>query len=64
MTEAALLNMIDKVPPSKRQELYDFARFLVDNYATAHDRERIESFESENEMVDFINDIGTTVYAK
>jgi hypothetical protein len=63
MTEIALLNIIKKVPPSKTQELYDFARFLVDNYSTAQQENRIAAFESEDEMIDFINDVGRTIYA-
>ena len=63
MTETTLLAMARQVPQNKRQELYDFARFLVEKYATAHSAERIAAFESEDEMIDFINDIGRQVYA-
>jgi hypothetical protein len=63
MTEAALLKIIHEVPSSKRQELYDFARFLANNYSGMDGRERIAAFESENEMIDFIDDIGKHVYA-
>jgi hypothetical protein len=62
MTEATLLKIIHEIPASKRQELYDFTRFLADNYSSADGRERIAAFESENEMIDFINDIGKSVY--
>jgi len=62
MTETALLNMVKRVPPSKKQELYVFARFLVDNYAAAQSGNRIAAFESEDEMIDFINDVGKVVY--
>jgi hypothetical protein len=63
MTEARLLKIIREIPASKRQELYDFARFLSNRYSGADGRERIAAFESENEMIDFINDIGKSVYA-
>jgi len=33
MTERALLDIARQVPQYKRQELYDFARFLVEKYA-------------------------------
>jgi len=63
MTEMALLDMARKVPQYKRQELYDFARFLVEKYVDTRDEERIAAFESEDEMIDFINDVGKHVYA-
>jgi hypothetical protein len=63
MTEAALLEMVRKVLLSRRQELYDFARFLVDTYGDVKSDEKIGAFESEDEMLDFINDIGGAVYA-
>ena len=63
MTETILLEMARQVPQSKRQELYDFAYFLVTKYASEQDEERISGFESENEMLDFINDVGKSVYA-
>ena len=63
MTETVLLDMARQVPQSKRQELYDFAYFLVTKYSNIHDEERIAPFESENEMLDFINDVGRLVYA-
>ena len=63
MTEMALLDMARQIPPSRRQELYDFARFLVEQYAHTSEKERIAAFESEDEMINFINDIGKQVYA-
>ena len=63
MTEMALLDMARQIPQSKRQELYDFAHFLVEKYANIQSGERIAAFESEGEMIDFINDIGKQVYA-
>jgi hypothetical protein len=63
MTEMTLLDMARQVPQYKRQELYDFACFLVEKYADAHSAERIAAFESEDEMIDFINDVGSQVYA-
>ena len=63
MTEMALLDMVRKIPQSKRQELYDFAYFLVEKYSNIHSKERIAAFESEDEMIDFINDIGKQIYA-
>ena len=62
MTEMALLDMARKVPQYKCQELYDFAYFLVEKYANVDNKKRIAAFESENEMIDFINDIGRQVY--
>ena len=61
MTETALLEMARQIPQNKRQELYDFACFLVEKYA--HNTERIAAFESEDEMIDFIDDVGRQVYA-
>ena len=58
MTERALLDIARQVPQYKRQELYDFARFLVEKYANTHNEERIAAFDSEDEMIDFINDVG------
>ena len=55
MTERALLDMARQIPQNKRQELYDFAHFLVEKYANTHNSERIAAFESEEEMIDFIN---------
>jgi hypothetical protein len=63
MTEMALLDMARQIPQSKQQELYDFARFLVEQYANNPKKERIAAFESEEEMIDFINDVGKQVYA-
>jgi hypothetical protein len=63
MTETALLDMVRQVPQYKRQELYDFAYFLVEKYADEHSENRIAAFESENEMIDFINDVGRQIYA-
>jgi hypothetical protein len=63
MTEMALLEIARQIPQHKRQELYDFAYFLVEKYANAYSRERIAAFESEDEMIDFINDIGKQVCA-
>ena len=63
MTEMTLLDMARQVPQHKRQELYDFARFLVEKYTDMHGTERIAAFESEDEMIDFINDVGRQIYA-
>jgi hypothetical protein len=63
MTEMTLLDMARQVPQYKRQELYDFACFLVEKYADMHSGERIAAFESEDEMIDFINDVGSQIYA-
>jgi hypothetical protein len=63
MTEMTLLDMARQVPQYKRQELYDFARFLVEKYANEYSTERIAAFESENEMIDFINNVGSKYYA-
>jgi len=63
MTEMALLDIARQVPLNKRQELYDFACFLVEKYVNSHDEKRIAAFESEDEMIDFINDVGKQVYA-
>jgi len=63
MTEMVLLDMARQVPQYKRQELYDFARFLVEKYVDTHGENRIAAFESEDEMIDFINDVGKQVYA-
>ena len=63
MTETALLEMARQIPQNKRQELFDFACFLVEKYANVPGTERIAAFETENEMIDFINDIGKHVYA-
>jgi hypothetical protein len=63
MTEMALLDMARKIPQSRRQELYNYARFLVEQYADVSDEERIAAFATENEMIDFINDVGRQVYA-
>ena len=59
----ALLDLARQIPQSRRQELYDFASFLVEKYANEHSDERIAAFESEDEMLDFINDIGRKIYA-
>ncbi|MDR0494672.1 MAG: DUF2281 domain-containing protein [Treponema sp.] len=63
MTEMALLDMVRQIPQSRRQELFDFARFLVEQYASTPQKERIAAFESEDEMIDFINDVGRQIYA-
>jgi len=63
MIETALLDAVRMIPRAKQQELYDFAYFLVEKYATTHAKERIAAFESEDEMIDFINGIGRQVYA-
>jgi hypothetical protein len=63
MTEMALLDMARQIPQSKRQELYNFARFLVEQYTNTPTKDRIAAFESEDEMIDFINDVGRQVYA-
>ena len=62
MTEAALLDLARQIPQTKRHELYNFARFLVEQYANTPGEERIAGFESEDEMIDFINDVGKQVY--
>jgi hypothetical protein len=58
MTETALLDMGRQIPPNKRQELYDFARFLMEKYTYMQSGERIAAFESEDEMIDFIRTEG------
>ncbi|MCL2762268.1 MAG: DUF2281 domain-containing protein [Treponema sp.] len=63
MTEMALLEITRQIPQTKQQELYDFAYFLMEKYAHVDSKERIAAFESEDEMLDFINDIGRQVYA-
>ena len=63
MTETALLEMARQIPQNRRQELYDFACFLVEKYADVPSTERIAAFETEDEMIDFINDVGKQVYA-
>jgi len=63
MTEMALLDITRQLPQARRQELYNFARFLVEQYKNNPNEERIAAFESENEMIDFINDVGKQVYA-
>ena len=63
MTEMALLDMVRQIPRHKRQELYDFARFLTEKYTNEQREERIAAFESEDEMIDFITDVGGQVYA-
>ena len=63
MTDTALLDIVRKIPQFKKQELYDFANFLVEKYADSCTKERIAAFESEDEMIDFINDIGRQAYA-
>jgi len=63
MTEMALLEMTRQIPQSRQQELYNFARFLVEQYADNPQKERIAAFESEDEMIDFINNVGSQVYA-
>ena len=63
MTETALLDMVRHIPQHKRQELYDFARFLAEKYTNEQSEERIAAFESEDEMIDFITDVGGQVYA-
>ena len=63
MTEMALLDIARQIPQSRQQELYNFARFLAEQYANTTNEERIAAFESENEMIDFINDIGRQAYA-
>ena len=63
MTEIALLDIARQIPQSKRHELYNFARFLAEQYANIPKDEHITAFESENEMIDFINDVGKVVYA-
>jgi len=64
MPEMALLDKARQLPQARWQELYDFACFLVEKYANVPipREERIAAFESEDEMIDFINDIGRQVY--
>jgi hypothetical protein len=63
MTEMALLDVVRHIPEHKRQELYDFAHFLAEKYTNVQSEERIAAFESEDEMIDFITDIGRQVAA-
>jgi hypothetical protein len=66
MTDAALLEIVRRLPPGKAQELYDFARFLAQSCPdpeTPSTAETIEGFASEDEMINYINDIGKLVYA-
>jgi hypothetical protein len=66
MTDATLLEIVRQLPPDKVQELYDFACFLAqscpDSESLSHSGV-IEGFVSEDEMIDYINDIGKLVYA-
>ena len=59
----AFLDITRQIPPSKQQELYDFASFLAEKYANVQSKERIAAFESEEEMINFINEVGMQVYA-
>jgi hypothetical protein len=66
MTESMLLEVIKELPPDKVQEVYDFARFLAQsrsNDAADNSHGRIAAFESEDEMLDFVNYVGKSVYA-
>jgi hypothetical protein len=66
MTDAVLLDIVKRLPPDKAQELYDFALFLAQSVAAGDDAvatDRIAAFESETEMVDYINDVGRYAYA-
>jgi hypothetical protein len=66
MTDAALLDIVKRLPPDKAQELYDFALFLAQSVAAgdgAVATDKIAAFESETEMVDYINDVGRYAYA-
>ena len=66
MTEAALLEIIKRLPSEKAQEVYDFALFLddVNRRSNQLSKEgRLEGFSSENEMVDFIDEVGQFIYA-
>ena len=56
------MDMVRHIPQNKRQELYDFAHFLAEKYTNVQSEERIAAFESEDEMIDFITDIGGQVY--
>ena len=60
MTETALLDMVRQIPPYKQEELYDFARFLVERHGQS--AERIAAFESEEEMLEFIDDTGRCAF--
>ena len=57
------MDIVRHIPQHKRQELYDFAHFLAEKYTNVQSEERIAAFETEDEMIDFINDIGSQVYA-
>jgi hypothetical protein len=66
MTDAALLELVKRLPPTKAQELYDFARFLAQSCPAAevsYSTDKLEGFNSEDEMVDYINDVGRLIYA-
>jgi hypothetical protein len=63
MSDAMLLEIIRRLPPEKAQEIYDFASFLDQTYPAAATPNKLEGFGSEDEMLDYINDIGRKVYA-
>ncbi|MDR0501207.1 MAG: DUF2281 domain-containing protein [Coriobacteriales bacterium] len=64
MSDAALLEIIRRLPPEKAQEIYDFATFLYNAYRVElPESEKIDGFASEDEMISYINDIGRIVYA-
>jgi hypothetical protein len=70
MTKAMLLEIINQVPPHKMQTLCDFARYLAfSSPNNNHDvpqneiKPKLTGFESETEMLDYINDVGKAVYA-
>jgi hypothetical protein len=66
MTDSALLELVKRLPPTKAQELYDFARFLAQSCPAteaSNSTEKLEGFNSEDEMIDYINDVGRLVYA-
>ena len=52
--------MVRQIPPYKQEELYDFARFLVERHGQS--AERIAAFESEEEMLEFIDDTGRCAF--
>jgi len=66
MTEDKLLEVVKRLPPNKAQEVYDFALFLdVSNRKSSQvsPNTRLESFVSEDEMIDYIKDVGRLIYA-
>ena len=59
------MEIIKRLPEAKAQEVYDFALFLDDINKRSNQvssAERLEGFSSEDEMIDYINDVGRLVY--